>query len=131
MKRCKLEAQVQCIPSLRHVLSVSRYGSGFGSVSGSVIRIAIKKINYLFTGQPSPKISHHKIRSEVSAQLASRQTDRQRNNDDDGSTLAEVINDVKTREREREREDLFAKHEVQGRSNVFCFGGTSNDMGRL
>ena len=38
----QLEALGQCIPPPRHVLLVSRYGSGSRSVSGSVIRIAAK-----------------------------------------------------------------------------------------
>jgi len=46
IKELKLEALGQCIPPLRHVLPVSRYGSG--SLFGSVIRIATK-FNRLFT----------------------------------------------------------------------------------
>jgi len=38
----KLEAMGQCMPPSRHVLPVSRYGSGSGTVSGFVIGIANK-----------------------------------------------------------------------------------------
>ena len=54
----KLEALGQCIPPSRHVLPVSRYRFGFGSVSGSerVIRSSgsLPKFNHLFIRMRDP-----------------------------------------------------------------------------
>jgi len=41
-KNDEIEALAQCIPPPRHVLPVSQYGSGSGSLYVSMIRIATK-----------------------------------------------------------------------------------------
>jgi len=95
LSQIKLEALGQCIPPPRHVLPVSRYGSGSVTVSGLMIRIA-KKFDHLFI---SPLLTLREnfmqICSEVFAKLLTdRQTDRQTeqtNNDVYISSLAEVM----------------------------------------
>jgi len=71
-KKNKLEALVQCMPPPRHVLPVSRSGSGSGSPP---------KFDHLFIG-PLPTFPENfmQIRSEVFAKfLTDRQTNRQTN----------------------------------------------------
>jgi len=75
----KLEALGQCIPPPRHVLPLSRYGSGSGSVS--VIRIATKILSLVhWPTVPTFPENFTQIRpfgSFCSKLLTDRQTDRQ------------------------------------------------------
>jgi len=89
----ELEALGQCIPPPRHVLPVSRHESGSGSVSESVcvIRIATKTLIVLSLAhcQTSVKISCKSVRTFLQ-KVSNKQTDKQTNNDDYISSLADL-----------------------------------------
>jgi len=79
----QLEVLGQCIPPPRHVLPVSRYRHG----SVSVIRIATKIICSLAHCQPSVKFRANPFASFCAKLL----TDKQTNNDENITSMAEVM----------------------------------------